>query len=150
MGYLYNIRPMKYFILALLLVSIVSCKGDAKLMETCLRDVKESMDFGLEGTQKGLTKNWLDMAKNLMEAGAETMQTYEDCKLVMIDDSMEWFNENATKNESECMGSFIQVYFNLMKATDDIKAHKGSAVILEDFATVASALKNSVNRCMPN
>merc|ERR1740139_1486991 len=126
---------MKYFILALLLVSIVSCKGDAKLMETCLRDVKESMDFGLEGTQKGLTKNWLDMAKNLMEAGAETMQTYEDCKLVMID---------------ECMGSFIQVYFNLMKATDDIKAHKGSAVILEDFATVASALKNSVNRCMPN
>merc|ERR1719281_1522420 len=140
---------MKYIILALFLIAVVSCRGDAKKMETCLRDVKESMDFGLDGAQQGLTKNWLDMAKRLLSAGAETIQSLEDCRATQIDDVMEYVNENATKAESECLGSFVQVYYNLMKASDDIKAHKGSSVILEDLATVANALKNSVNKCMP-
>jgi ABC-type Fe3+ transport system permease subunit len=68
---------MRAVIMALLIAAIV-CQAPTTAVNTldnCLKQVKASMHEAAVATQLGLSKNFLDMAKDLLETGADATQS---------------------------------------------------------------------------
>jgi hypothetical protein len=143
---------MRVAIIALLITAIV-CQAPTpavNTLDTCLRQVKASMHEAAVATQFGLSKNYLDMAKDLLETGADAIQSYEDCRQVDISAVLAWISVNTSTATQACIGEMVVLYANLQAAVADMKAHASSTKILADWSTVSQSLDRAAQGCIPN
>ena len=141
---------MKVFVLFLALFAITMQQAPAAVnrLDTCLRTVKATTDLTLRAAQYGLTKNFLDMAKLFLESGADRIQSYEDCKLVVTQDVWEWIAANVSRHGQDCIKDSVAVYMLLQNAGADMHAGASYNKILADWAAVMGGLDDVSNRCM--
>jgi hypothetical protein len=145
---------MRVAIIALLITAIV-CQAPTptpavNTLDTCLRQVKASMHEASVATQFGLSKNYLDMAKDLLETGADAIQSYEDCRQVDISAVVAWISVNTSTATQTCIEEMIWLYGFLRAAVADMKAHASSTKILADWSTVSQSLDRAAQGCIPN
>ena len=143
---------MKIAIIALLITAIV-CQAPTPAvnsLDTCLRQVKASMHEAAVATQVGLTKNYLDMAKDLLETGADAIQSYEDCRNVDISAVLAWISTNTSAATQACIGDMVMLYGNLQQAVADMKAGAATSQILADWSNVSQSLDAAAQGCIPN
>ena len=81
---------------ALIILAMNSVSATSNQLDTCLKAVKTKTQETLQPVEFGLQKNWIDVAKNLFEAGADVIQSYEDCREVKYLDISEWIGFNAS------------------------------------------------------
>jgi hypothetical protein len=143
---------MKIAIIALLITAIV-CQAPTpavNTLDTCLKQVKSSMHEAAVATQLGLAKNWLDMAKDALETGADAIQSYEDCRNVDISAVLAWISTNTSAATQACLGDMIMLYGSLQAAVKDMKAGAATSVILADWSAVSQSLDAAAQGCIPN
>jgi hypothetical protein len=143
---------MRVAIIALLITAIV-CQAPipaVNTLDTCLRQVKASMHEASVATQFGLSKNYLDMAKDLLETGADAIQSYEDCRKVDISAVAAWISVHTSAATQACIEEMIWLYGFLQAAVADMKAHASSTKILGDWSTVSQSLDRAAQGCIPN
>jgi len=92
-------------------------------LDTCLKGIKETTHETFQATSSGLTKNWLDMAKQILESGADAIQNYEDCKKVQLQDGLDWVTGNTSPQVQTCITFVGIAAINIKQAlaTKDMK-----------------------------
>lgn len=144
---------MKIAIIALLITAII-CQAPTpavNTLDTCLKQVKASMHEVAVATQLGLGKNFLDMAKDLLESGADAIQSYEDCRQVDIFAVLKWISDNTSTATQACIGDMVTLYGNLMIAIEDMRTPCAiSRTILADWSAVSQSIDATAQGCIPN
>ena len=120
------------------------------VFDTCLRDLKVALHQSISSAEYGLQKNYLDMAKLLLESGADFIQTHEDCTQVQATDVLNWVGVHATAAQQACLMQGVSVLGNVTAAVHDMRAHASHEKIMADWANVMGALDGSVTACIPN
>ena len=60
--------------------------------DTCLIGIKGVMIEVLTAAEDGFTKNWLDLAKNLLYSGSDAIQGYQNCMNISQKDWFDWLD----------------------------------------------------------
>merc|ERR1711862_846374 len=88
---------MKVFILLSIFSCIAICQAKQNQFDLCLKKVKSTVHEVNESAARGLQKNWIYLAQSILEAGAEGIGAYYDCKVLSMDDFSEWQIDNLTE-----------------------------------------------------
>jgi hypothetical protein len=143
---------MRVAVIALLITAIV-CQAPTpavNTLDTCLKQVKASIHEAAKAAQLGLSKNFLDMAKDLLETGADAIQSYEDCRQVDISAVLKWSSDNTSTETQACIVDMLTLYANFVITVEDIRSHGYPSRILADWSIVSQSLDAAAQGCIPN
>ena len=136
----------KYLLIVLLISQVCFTQRSQNPVDICLNKVYDTTDKVLEAAQQGVTSNWLDMAKNILEAGADGIEDYEACTSIRGSDCTQWVNETWTKEQQKCFGLFKDFVAKCKRAHDD--TGKAWAVLSKDLFDVFQSVR-AWRECMP-
>merc|ERR1712151_516312 len=144
-----NTIMFKTICITLLVIMAIKCQAPTtNQLDTCLKSIKSNVHGVLGAVNLGLQQNWLDMAKSVLEAAADGIQTAEDCQKVQADDCLRWVDQNATQGQSQCLSRFAAMGISIKKAQQDMQQHADQATILADWADVVSKLDDASGDCI--
>merc|ERR1719240_13557 len=136
----------KYLLVALLIVSSVRSQSKVNPVDTCLNNFYGAMDKVLVAAQQGVTSNWLDMAKNILFAGADAIGDYEDCAKIQGSDCVQWVKDTWTAEQQKCLGLMQDFVAKCKKANDDRVSGQPWSTVSADLVAVFQALRD-MNEC---
>lgn len=139
---------MKAIIAFAILISLVHTQAPTASFDTCLKQVKASTHEVLAAAQLGLKGDWLNMVQDALETGADVIQTYEDCKVVVLSDVMMWIDQHASPAQEKCLSDMIKTLMDFGTAKKHMQSGADKATILADWALVVGDLDTFSNDCM--
>lgn len=139
----------KYLLVVLVLSQVCFAENSVNPVDVCLTNFYGAIDKVLVAAQEGVQSNWLDMVKNVMFAGADSIGDYEQCTMIQGSDCTKWVKDNWSAEQQKCLGLMQDFVGKCKKAHDDQASGKAWGDLSKDLVEVFQAMRN-MNECLPH